>query len=155
MIMNDSVFGELEYEYGWTKDTFIQFWGKETMITLMIDGEEDGNFDEEQYLAYDAFIQNWEHVQKDMLQSIFTYYEQRRKELGYDIEVNNHYPKVETIEQLLKMIELDGIVVPYGDLCEGRDIRVTLKCTWDTENSLGVRTLDEKIIEVGYQDIAI
>ncbi|PFM43482.1 DUF2004 domain-containing protein, partial [Bacillus cereus] len=47
MILNDSVFGKLEYEYGWVKDTTIHFLGKETEITLMIDGEEGDNFDEE------------------------------------------------------------------------------------------------------------
>lgn len=28
MILNDSVFGKLEYEYGWVKDTIIHFFWK-------------------------------------------------------------------------------------------------------------------------------
>ncbi|PGD56642.1 DUF2004 domain-containing protein, partial [Bacillus toyonensis] len=28
-------------------------------------------------------------------------------------------------------------------------------CTWDTENGLGIRLLNEKVTEVGYQDVAI
>ncbi|GLV66935.1 hypothetical protein Bmyc01_56040 [Bacillus mycoides] len=155
MILNDSVFGKLEYEYGWVKDTIIHFFGKETEITLMIDGEEDDNFDEEQYVAYTSLMQNWEHLQQSFLQPILEYYKQERYELGYDIEVNESYPLVETTDQILEMIDLDGIVVPYGDLCEGRDIRFTLNCTWDTENGLGIRMLNEIVTEVGYQDIAI
>lgn len=76
-------------------------------------------------------------------------------ELGYDIELNENYPLIETPDQILEMITLDGIVVPYADIFEGRDIGMTFNCSWDTENGLGLRLLNEKIIEVGYQDVAI
>lgn len=64
MIINDVVFGELEYNYGWSKDTTINFFGNEVEIALMVDGDEDGKFDEEQYTAYTSLMQNWEHLQK-------------------------------------------------------------------------------------------
>ncbi|CCF06902.1 conserved protein of unknown function [Bacillus velezensis] len=66
-----------------------------------------------------------------------------------------NYPLIETPEQTLEMITLDGIVIPYADIFEGRDIGITFNCSWDTENGLGIRLLNEKIIEVGYQDVAI
>ncbi|MED3328980.1 DUF2004 domain-containing protein [Bacillus thuringiensis] len=155
MTINDPIFGELEYEYGWTKDTIIRFFGKESEISLMIDGEEDGEFDEEQYMAYQALMQNWEDLQPSLLQSILDYYKQKRHELGYDIGLNENYPLIEIPDQILEMITLDGIVVPYADIFEGRDIGITFNCTWDIENGLGLRLLNEKIIEVGYQDVAI
>ncbi|MED3924363.1 DUF2004 domain-containing protein [Priestia megaterium] len=155
MTINDPIFGELEYEYGWTKDTTIRFFGKETQIALMIDGEEDGKFDENQYTAYQSLIQNWDDLQPSLLQSILDYYKQKRHELGYDIGLNENYPLVETTDQILDMITLDGIVVPYADIFEGRDIRITFNCTWDIENGVGLRLLNEKVLEVGYQDIAI
>jgi len=155
MTINDPIFGELEYEYGWAKDTTIHFLGTETQITLMIDGEEDGKFDENQYTAYQSLIQNWEDLQPILLRSILDYYRQKRQELGYDIGLNENYPLVETTDQILDMITLDGIVVPYADIFEGRDIGITFNCTWDMENGLGLRLLNEKVIEVGYQDIAI
>lgn len=155
MILNDSVFGKLEYDFIWSKDTTISFLGNEVEIALIVKGDESGQFDEEQYVAYTSLMQNWEHLQQSFLQPILEYYKQERHELGYDIEVNESYPLVETTDQILEMIDLDGIVVPYGDLCEGRDIRFTLNCTWDTENGLGIRMLNERVTEVGYQDIAI
>ncbi|WHY59113.1 DUF6985 domain-containing protein [Peribacillus simplex] len=155
MTINDPIFGELEYEYGWAKDTTIHFFGKETEISLMIDGEEDGKFDEEQYMAYQALMQKWEDLQLSLLQSILDYYKQKRHELGYDIGLNENYPLVETTNQILEMITLDGIVVPYAYIFEGRDIGITFNCTWDIENGLGLRLLNEKIIEVGFQDVAI
>ncbi len=90
-----------------------------------------------------------------LLQSILDYYKQERQELGYDIEVNEKYPLVETTNEILEMISLDGIVVPYAGIFDGRDIGITFNCTWDTENGLGIRLLNEKVTEVGYQDVAI
>lgn len=69
--------------------------------------------------------------------------------MGYDIEFNENYPLVEAIDQLMGMISLDGIVVPYGDIYEERDIGILFNCTWDVENELGLRLLDEKAAEVG------
>lgn len=155
MTKNDPIFGNLEYKYSWSKDTTIHFLGKETEMALMIDGEEDGEFDEEQYTAYQTLMQNWEQLQQSFLQPILDYYQQKRHELGYDIALNEKYPLVETTDQLLEMITLDGIVVPYGDIREGRDIGILFNCTWDQENGLGLRLLNEEVIEVGYQDVAI
>lgn len=155
MIINNTVFGELEYEYGWVKQIIVRFLGREIEIVVMIDGEEDGNFDEEQYDAYQSLMKNWEQVQLKFAEPILDYYQKKRSELGYNIEFNEDYPLVETTDQLIKMITLDGITVPYGDVLEGRDIGILFNCTWDAENGLGLCLLDEKVIEVGYQDIAI
>ncbi|RJG14925.1 DUF6985 domain-containing protein [Paenibacillus thiaminolyticus] len=155
MTINDPIFGELEYKYGWSKDTTIHFLGKEIEVALMIDGEEDGEFDEEQYTAYQSLMQNWEQLQLSLLQPILDYYQQKRHELGYDIALNENYPLIETIDQLLDMITLEGIVVPYGEIREGRDIGILFNCKWDVENGVGLRLLDEEVIEVGYQDVAI
>lgn len=155
MIINDPVFGELAYFLVWSRDTTIHFCGKEAKITLTVEGEEDGKFDEEQYMAYQSLIQNWEHLQPSVLQAIFDYYKQKRHELGYDIEFNEDYPFIETQEQLLERIVLHEIVVPYGDIFEGRDIGLLFGCTWDEENGLGLRLLNEEVTEVGYQDVVI
>lgn len=155
MTKNDSVFGELEYNYIWSKDTTINFLGKETMIALIVKGDEDGKFDEEQYIAYKSLMEKWDELQESFLQPILDYYKQTRYELGYDIEFNENYPLIETIDKLLENIKLVGIIIPYAGSFEGRDIGITFDCTWDEENGLGIRVVNEKVIEVGYQDVAI
>ena len=155
MKINDPVFGKLEYDYMWSKDTPINFFGNEVEIALMVKGDESGQFDKEQYVAYNSLMQNWERLQQVFLKSILDYYTQERHDLGYNIESNENYPLVETTDQILEMISLDGIVVPYGDIFEGRDIGITFNCTWDVENGLGLRLLNEHVTEVGYQDVAI
>ncbi|WP_432774818.1 DUF2004 domain-containing protein [Brevibacillus gelatini] len=151
----DPIFGCLEYNYSWFKDTAVLFFGKETEITLMIDGEADGKFDEEQYEAYQALMKRWEQLHESFLDPIFKYYQQKRHDLGYDIAQNENYPLVEKADQILEMITLEGIIVPYGDIEEGRDIGILFTCTWDQENGLGVRLLNEVVVEVGYQDIVM
>lgn len=129
--------------------------GKEFEIALMVSGEEDGKFDEEQYEAYNYLMNNWAEVQQELLQAILDYYIEKRNELGYGVTFNEKYPLIETNEQLLKIITLVGIHVTYANLLDGRGIGITFDCTWDEENGLGLRLVNEKIIKVGYQDVAI
>lgn len=155
MKIYDVVFGELGYDYIWSKDTTMNYFGVKTPISLIIEGDEDGVFDDEQYSAYQSLMENWEEIQQNLLQPILNYYLQKRHELGYDIAFNESYPFVYTTEQLKKMITLDSIVVSYGDLNKERDIGILFSSTWDSENGLGIRLLDEKVVDVGYQDVAI
>ncbi|PEL21460.1 DUF6985 domain-containing protein [Bacillus wiedmannii] len=155
MKINDEVFGELEYDYVWSRDTTSEFCGKEADIALMIDGEEDGEFSEKQYASYNSLIQNWGHLQQSILQPILDYYKQKRHELGYDVSYNENYPLIETIDQLLERIRLVGIYVPSARRFEGRYIGLTFDCTWDMENGVGIRLINEEVARVGYQDVAI
>ena len=155
MIINDEVFGELDYQYTWIGYKTIKFFGKDIKIALLVGGIEDGEFDEGQYVAYSSLMNNWEQIQHNILQLIFDYYKQKRQELGYDVAFNKDYPLIETVNQLTEHITLVGISVPYDFLREGRDIGVSFDCTWDEENGLGVRLINEKVDEVGYQDVAI
>lgn len=148
MIINDTVFGELEYNYAWDRDTNIEFLGKEFEIALMISGEENGVFDDGQYEAYKSLMQSWKQIQHDFLGKILEYYIEKRHELGYDISNNENYPLVESVEQLFNMISLVGIHVPYAGIFEGRGIGITFDCTWDEENGIGLFLVNEKIIKV-------
>lgn len=54
---------------------------------------------------------------------------------------------------MLQNITLTGIVIPYSGTYEGRESGLVFDCTWDVENGLGVYLVDEKVMEVGEQDI--
>lgn len=155
MRISDSIFGELEYDYIWSKDIIVGFLGKEVEISLMINGDEDGIFEEEQYIAYTSLMKKWSSLQEEISEEILNYYKAKRHELGYDIEYNERYPLIETIERLLQNINLVGIIIPYSGAYDGRECGLTFDCTWDEENGVGLRLNDEQVIEVGYQDIAI
>ena len=154
-MINDSIFGQIEYEYIWSRNSRINFLNKEVDIMLIIAGDDDGKFEDGQYEAYQMLINSWNEIQKTISKFILDYYNEKRKELGYDIELNEHYPEIKSTKELLNYITLVGIKVPYANIYGGRSIGISFDCTWDEENGIGLRLNDEQVIEVGYQDIAI
>ncbi|WP_207721048.1 DUF6985 domain-containing protein [Clostridium gasigenes] len=154
-MINDSIFGQIEYEYIWSRNSKINFLNKEVDIMLIIAGDDDGKFEDGQYEAYQVLINYWNGMQETLLKFILDYYKEKRKELGYDIEFNEHYPEIKSTKELLNYITLVGIKVPYANIYGGRSIGISFDCTWDEENGVGLRLNDEQVIEGGYQDIAI
>ena len=155
MMINDSIFGKIEYDYIWFRRSNIKFLNNEVDIMLMIAGDDEGQFEDGQYEAYQALINKWDEIQETFLEPILEYYKQRRNELGYDIELNKNYPEIKSTKELLNYITLVGIKVPYADIYGGRSIGISFDCSWDEENGLGLRLNNEEIIDVGYRDIAI
>lgn len=154
-MISDSIFGKIEYDYIWFRRTKINFLNNKVDIILMIAGDEEGQFEEGQYEAYQALIKKWDKVQETFLNSIIEYYKQKRSELGYDIELSKNYPEIKSTKELLDHITLVGIKVPNADIYGERSIGISFDCTWDKENGLGLRLNNEEVIDVGYQDIAI
>jgi len=68
---------------------------------------------------------------------------------------NERYPEIRSIEQLISHITLVGIKVPYAEMYGGRSIGLSFDCTWDDENGIGVRLNDERVIKIGFQDVAL
>ncbi len=156
MKLNDAVFGELEFNtYDWIGYKNMEFFENEVKVTLIVRGESDGEFEEEQYRAYNFLLERWQQLQQSMLESILDYYKQKRYELGYDVEFNEKYPLIETATQILEKITLAGIFVPDYDLNDFLDIRLTFDCTWDVENGLGLCLVKGQVTEIGYQDVVL
>lgn len=153
--MKDSVFGEINYTYGWEGETQLEFMGKEYDVYLNIeaDGEEEPT--DAQREEYTVFRSKWDAaMQRKTLEAILAYYNDLREELGYDVEENEDYPAVDSAEKLLEMIEPAMIEVPYDDIFEGRCVCLAFTCTWDGENGIGIRFINEEIDEIGYNDVA-
>lgn len=155
MKKEDEVFGMIEFDYSWSKMEEIVFWGKREEIVLLISGDEGGNFEEEQYKAYNMLMKKWEDICPLFLESVLEYYTDRRIELGYDEEYNERFPEITNINELLEHITLVGIKIPYQMVGNGRRVGISFDCTWDTENGLGIKLCDEEVIKVGYQDVAL
>ena len=155
MIINDPIFGNLEFDIICFRYDTITFLDKETEIIIIVSEDEDGKFEAGQYEAYQEIMKNWDKVHVTFPEAILEYYKQLRKELGYDIEVNDRFPQIDTTEQLLNHITLTGIKVQFANIFGGRSIGVSFDCTWDEENGVGLALSDEKIIEIGYKDVAL
>lgn len=77
-----------------------------------------------------------------------------RNKLGYDDNNDENYPAISNIEDIKNRITLDSIVVPLSGIYEDRSVALAFHCEWDTENGLGIILVNEKIYDIGYQDIA-
>ncbi len=152
--MKDKVFGELMYEYGWIGETTINWYGEEVTVNTIISGEEDEEIDALQYDSYVKFMDAWSTIERNLLERILQYYNNLRRELGYDNNSNENYPFISSIEEIKEKIGLDLISVPSSGIYPGRSIALGFHCDWDVENGLGILFLDEEISEIGFQDIA-
>ena len=155
MKKNDAVFGKLEYDDVWSRKMKEMFLGNEVEICLIVDCDEDDEFEEEQYIAYEAFVKKSDIIYKEAIQAILSYYKNIREELGYNEEFNEDYPLIETVEDILKHITFSGIVVTESIDSDEREIGLTFECTWNEEDGVGVMIINEKVDEVGYQDITM
>lgn len=153
--MTDSVFGQLQFDYIWSKNENRIFGGKSVNTVLLIAGDESGEFEKGQYEAYQFLEEKWEELQGEILNSILEYYRKRREELGFGTGMNSLFPNITDTCQLLEHITLVGIKIQYAEVYGGRSIGMMFDCTWDAENGVGVRLCDEKVIKVGLQDVAI
>ena len=152
--MRDPVFGNLEYEYGWNGTVEFNCFGRREEIALTVSGEEDDPITEYQYNSFRAFMEMWERIMGDTVEAIKEYYLGLRKELGYDQEYNADYPPLDNTDSVLKMISLDMMAIPEDGIFDGRCVCLAFSCSWDEENGLGIRFVNEEIDEIGYQDIA-
>ncbi len=152
--MFNKVFGEIEYEYGWNGSVVINCFGKNQSVDIVISGEKESEFVQWQYDSFEYFINNWEKMQEEVKISIYEYYCQLRYELGYDDNSNDNFPNVNNIDDIVEMIQIDALVIPVPGIYEERCINLALSCSWDEENGAGIRFINERIDEIGYQDIA-
>ncbi len=151
--MFNDVFGELYYEYDWIGKTSLDWYGESIDVDLIVLGEENEEIDALQCESYTSFMNEWNTIKESLLESVLLYYQNLRSELGYDIEDNEYYPEITTIEEIKKRITLDALVIPLSGIYEGRSAALAFTCDWDPENGLGIVFVDEKITQIGYQDI--
>ena len=152
--MRDPVFGDLNYEYGWNGTVEIDCFGQREVIGLTVQGEEDDPITDEQRGAFKAFMNAWDGIMDDVAEGIFNYYLGLREELGYSEEYSEEYPPVHQVSDILEMISFDLLVIPQDGIFDGMCVCLAFSCSWDDENGIGVRLVDEKIEEIGYQDVA-
>ena len=152
--MTDPIFGNMEYEYGWNGTVKIDCFGRTEEIALALSGEEDSPITEYQYSSFKAFMDAWEQIMDHTADAIREYYISLREELGYDKEDNAGYPPLDKTSEVLKLISLDMMVIPEEGIFDGRCVCLAFSCSWDEENGLGIRFINEAVDEIGFQDLA-
>lgn len=146
----DPVFGEIVNVAGdlWQRSFEITFLGRVWKTNLMVQMDESGA-EENQVSAYKVFQENLAGLVKKAEQAVLDYYHSDEFRDTYGSPEAN----IKTPRQLGALVELEGVIFPYvrpsptfGFLC---------KCTWEPDQGLGIKFENDKVVEVGLQDIIL
>ena len=143
--------------FGYEGEISINFFGKDVNVDLTVNVE-DEKIADIQYETYEKFKEKWNEFQKDVAERIIKYYNEEEKgSYGPEDkeEFDKWWPEINTIDELLNQIELDGIIIPESfimeDVAGGRCIYLTFSKKWgnDTEdNGIGVKIVNEEITKL-------
>lgn len=135
-------FGKLDYDFGNIKSKTLD---------IQIDAYDINESLERAKKILKDFFENWSIIKTEIIEKIYEYYNEKRKQLGYDIELNEFYPNVNDKFEITNMIEIIGITIP-SDVYE---CGIVCNCTWEEEHGLGIRLVNNKVVEIGEQGIAL
>lgn len=155
----DELFGEIVYEDLWIGTTEITMFGKNQKILLNIYGEENEEITSNQRDAFSQFKANMPNIVKESEDKIFEYYlenfEDYRAMQSNSEEVEKIAPKISSIEEMGKLVTPTSLLIRY-DFEDGiRRVGILCDCTWEREHGLGISIEDEKVVEIGLQDIIL
>lgn len=159
--MKNIDFENLEYNecFGYEGEISINFFGKDMNVYFTVNVE-DEEIADIQYETYEKFKEKWKELQKEIAEKIIKYYNEEEKG-SYGPEEKERFdkwwPEINTIDELLNQIEIDGIIIPEADVAGERRIYLTFNKKYgnDTEdNGIGVKIVNEEVTEIGFKDIA-
>lgn len=156
--INHNLFGEISYDLYWSGEQKVRIFGQEKNIILSIDGSETGEFQDAQEDAYRNFVNNMDRLMNDIEEAIFDYYQEvymdYRDMLGEE-DADKLVPIVEDKEKMASLVTPTELVIRRVRKNGVRRVGLLFDCTWEVEHGLGVKIEDEKITEVGFQDIVL
>lgn len=140
-----NVFGEIIFdECYWTKSISQNIFGKVKTIEIAIDAGEDADFDQEQVESYIEFFKNINHYIQLAEESVFRFYNEKIAE-----------KPLTNIEDIYPMVSIEQIFIPVNIEPNIREIGFLGECDWEPEHGLGIRYINESIVEVGFQDVLL
>lgn len=155
--INHEVFGKIKYDHSWEGEKEVSFLGDRKKIAFVIKGSENAEFENAQIVAFEHFFNSFENLILLAQSKIFDYYnevcEEYRKMLGES--ANELAPLIMNVKELNNLIELKELIFIRS---RGKDIRkvgILYECTWEEEHGLAVKFENEKVVDVGYQDIVL
>ena len=139
-VVNNSIFGLMEYDFQWEKIEKVSIFKKEYNITII--AEDISKEQEESYLKFKknekSYIETIENKLKEYinenLEDLATYWVGARK-------IINISDLAKVVEPKSILFQQDGTIVFLAE------------CEWDIENGIAVKLYPE--VEVGPQDIFI
>lgn len=150
-MLNDDIFGQIQFEIMWQKKDNYFLYGKEFEITLFIQGEKDETPTNIQKEAYISFIKKKMILMSEIEEKVFEYYQTVCAEYRemYGEEADLYAPIVDEPSQLVGFVKPQSIMIPRSK--DKRIINVLFKTKWDLEMGIGIQLVNERIEIVGVQ----
>ena len=144
-VVNNSVFGLMEYDFQWEKIEKVSIFKKEYDITISAEAYSEENISKKQEESYLKFKEN----EKFYIETI----ENKLKEY-----INENLENLATYwvgaRKIINITDLAKVVEPKSILFQQDGTIVFLaECEWDIENGIAVKLYPE--VEVGPQDVFI
>lgn len=140
-MLNDDIFGQIQFEIMWQKKDNYFLYGKEFEITLFIQGEKDETPTNIQKEAYISFINKKMILMSEIEEKVFEYYQTVCAEYRemYGEEADLYAPIVDEPSQLVGFVKPQSIMIPRSK--DKRIINVLFKTKWDLEMGIGKRQI--------------
>ncbi|KEQ12244.1 hypothetical protein GZ78_27855 [Endozoicomonas numazuensis] len=155
--IDDNVFGRIVYDLYWKRSYTLSFLNKDRDITLVIDGDEDGDFEDSQYKAFQNFEAIKTSLIPDVEDNLFKYYlaniSENRDKFG--IQSDKMAPLIFNKEGLDTLLDLKQVVVIESFDSNDLNIGLVFDAKWEPELGIGVKLINGKLVEIGYQDIVL
>lgn len=136
----DLVFGEMEYDHGWTKQQDITFLDKVCDVEIFVTAYTGESIVGKQCESYKFFIENQGKINSELPKLIQNYIDKNKK------EIKVYYPEIENITNLSDIVRLKTILFE-------RDGHIIFLCdtSWNEENGIGIQVYPEYKIDI--QDV--
>lgn len=159
MKLNHQIFGNIEFNNGWTRPISIMIFGKQHVLEINIDADEDAEFEVNQEKAYTFFQEHLYEIVTEANAAILSYYHREISNIvsGYTNIAEKQYflDKIGDEQQIYSLLQPKQIMFPltfdesveeFGFLCD---------CDWNKENGIGIKFTNGLLSEIGYQDILL
>ena len=157
--MNYQIFGNIEFNNGWTRPISTTMFGKQHVLEINIDADEDAEFEINQEKAYTFFQEHLDEIVTKANYAILSYYNREIPDIVSSFtnlaEKQSFLNKIGDDQQIYSLLQPKQIMFPltfdenveeFGFLCD---------CDWDKENGIGIKFVNGILSEIGYQDILL
>ncbi len=146
-LIND-VFGELIYEnLFWRRLYLTEIFGKQINIQLVVDSYDDNDDGSDITTNQREAFLNFEKNKKDIIEEI------EQAVLSYYKKITNN--QMVSFEDIREMVNLKYLKVIYTEIGEDRELGFIFDASFDPELGIGVLVSNERVVEVGVQDIVL
>ena len=136
----------------------IPWYGKTEKVHVIFERDEQDDLPTDRQIeAFSFFMSHREVFFYNLEDELFIYFNIARSESNLDKDtIDRLFPKLNCARELKNLMKPFTVMVSYYAGEDWSDyIGLLMECTWEIEHGLGVKIVDNKVIEIGIQEIVL